>query len=104
MTIHRQGDVLLVLVSAKELTGKFEKVPLENGRVILAYGESTGHAHALSGKTSTLYRWEGNRLLEVVKETPLVHEEHSAIALAPGVYRVIQQKEYSPQAIRNVMD
>jgi hypothetical protein len=42
-----------------------------------------------------------------VAEAPqadLVHEEHNTIALAQGDYRVWQQREYSPAAIRTVVD
>ena len=34
----------------------------------------------------------------------ITHEEHDTIALPTGTFRVRIQKEYSPEAIRNVMD
>jgi hypothetical protein len=33
-----------------------------------------------------------------------VHEEHRPIELPIGVYRVWQQREYTPTAIRTVLD
>ena len=43
----------------------------------------------------------GLRLPEGVE---VVHEEHGTVILAPGDYRVTIQREYSPEAIRNVID
>jgi len=103
MQPFRQGDVLLYPTREQKPTVA-KKVPSDKGRVVLAYGEVTGHAHALTDKTCTLYAWEGNRLLEVKQPTDLNHEEHSTITVAPGNYKIIQQKEYSPEAIRNVAD
>lgn len=41
---YRQGDVAIERISS--LPAKLTKVARENGRVILAHGEVTGHAHA----------------------------------------------------------
>ena len=102
--MYRQGDVLIVRVPAGTLTNKFKKQKTDKGRVVLAYGEVTGHAHAIPGTACTMYAWEGDRLIEVTKATKLTHEEHSAITLVPGMYRVIRQREYSPEEIRTVAD
>jgi hypothetical protein len=103
MKLYRQGDVLLQKL---ETTLPLNATPVENKetRLILAYGEVTGHAHALSKSTASMYMWEGERLIEVTQNTQLLHEEHSAVNLEPGVYKVIQQVEYHPQEIRNVAD
>jgi hypothetical protein len=34
----------------------------------------------------------------------VIHEEHQPITLEPGIYRVWQQREYTPEAIRRVVD
>ena len=105
MEIYRQGDVMLIKTKApKPKEAKRQKS--DNGRVVLAYGEVTGHAHALDAKTSTLYAWDDNRLLVVKEPTALVHEEHTAIPLKPGNYKVIQQREWSvlEQMSRQVKD
>jgi hypothetical protein len=47
---------------------------------------------------------DGTRLLVIRREARLKHEEHGEIALAPGGYQVIRQREYAPEAIRNVAD
>jgi hypothetical protein len=97
----RQGDVLLEKIDSLP-KGAIKQKDAE--RIVLAFGEQTGHAHAISTEYATRYEWQGNTLVEVKKESKLVHEEHAAIALAPGVYKKTQQKEYSPAAILNVAD
>jgi len=82
-----------------------KKVARDNGRVVLAYGEVTGHAHAIAEEEVTMLEVDnGIRYLDVEIEAFLRHEEHATIALAPGKYRVTRQREYSPEAIRNVAD
>jgi hypothetical protein len=99
---YRQGDVLLQRIDG--LPENARPVEWEN-RVILAYGEVTGHAHAISTAYAKMYTWKGDRLLEVQPGAKLVHEEHATIALPEGVYKVIQQREYVPEAApRDVAD
>ena len=97
----RQGDVLLVKVDALPDGAVAQEV---DGRIVLAYGEVTGHAHAVGLEGATLYKSNGEDLLKVFKPSALVHEEHSPIALDPGVYKVVRQREYTPQEIRRVSD
>lgn len=102
--MFRQGDVLVEKLAMSKLPETAVIIPNDQQRTILAYGEVTGHAHALDARMASLYTWEGNRLLEVTKTTSLKHEEHAAITLEPGIYKVTQQREYTPGAIRNVAD
>lgn len=113
----RQGDVLVTLTTdrpsqdAKEVT--------DHGRIILAYGEVTGHCHeVISGVSadrtddieallpaSMLFEEpNGDRFLLVNRPCVLRHDEHKAIELAPGAYKVTRQREYSPTEIRQVAD
>ncbi len=116
--IYRQGDVLIQKIDTAIPT-EATIVPLDKGRVVLAYGEVTGHSHAIADVDSTsewgeafckpelkstLYEWNGDRLLQIKQITALKHEEHAPITLEPGNYKVTIQKEYSPAAIRNVTD
>jgi hypothetical protein len=51
--------------------------------------------------------WERNGMLfvNVTAETAtIIHEEHQPITLPQGTYRVWMQREYTPQAIRQVVD
>jgi hypothetical protein len=99
----RQGDVLLV--PTKRSTKGFTEVKRDKKRVILAYGEVTGHAHAILEKDAVLFdNGNGIRILSVESEAQLVHEEHSTIVLPKGNYEIRIQREYSPEAIRNVAD
>ena len=100
----RQGDVLVHKVIEKKIPKGAEQIQADNQRTILAYGEVTGHAHALDATKTALYEWQGNRLLERKTATPLKHEEHRLIQQSKGLFKVIQQKECTPEAIRNVAD
>ena len=100
----RQGDVLLVEIG--ELPDGLTVVPNDNGRVVLAYGEVTGHSHAIPmSRSATLYRDESDaRFLHVTAPVSLLHEEHAPVKLPAALYKVITPVEYSPQEIKKVMD
>jgi hypothetical protein len=103
----RQGDVLLVPVG--EVPQAARRVARSGGRVVLAWGEVTGHAHAISAGGATLLEQGTQRYLRVTRPVVLAHEEHAAIGIAPGAYRVVIQREYVPaespaQAWRRVVD
>jgi hypothetical protein len=122
--IIRQGDVLLAPVSA--LPEGCAEVALDKGRIVLAYGEVTGHAHAISDHSSAersisaeaaaeiaesaiarakLWRAPGGeRYLEVREAVTLRHEEHTAHTIPPGIYQLPVQTEYSPAELRRVAD
>lgn len=104
----------------------------EDGRIILAHGEVTGHAHqvltAVDLEVPTLaqaqfFEVDGVRELVVLEPCVLVHEEHGRIALdpqtpvqvrqgdvllhptGPGTWRVVRQREWDgPEAWRVVAD
>ena len=103
-TIYRQGDVLIA--SVKRLPKNMTPVDREGGRIILAHGELTGHAHAIADQQATLRQTAAGQLfLEILEgSASLTHEEHSTVTLPPGLYRVARQVEYSPAQLRNVAD
>lgn len=103
----RQGDVLLVPVD--EIPSKARPVARIDGRVILAEGEATGHAHAIRSPGASLLEEGEERYLRVRGPVTLGHEEHAPILVAPGTYRVVIQREYvpadiAPAAFRRVVD
>lgn len=101
----RQGDVFLERVDAMPGTAKARQ--RDNGRVILAYGEVTGHAHVIDTPTKedAIYDGEnGDFYLRIEDAAGLVHDEHARIDLPAGIYRGRIQREYTPTAIRNVAD
>lgn len=105
MKIFRQGDVLIRQVG--QTPDGLEQVPLEDGRVILAHGEVTGHAHAVVGAVELLASDVAEirkRFLRAEREAQVVHEEHDTITLPPGLYEVGIQLEYAPEEIRTVAD
>jgi len=93
----RQGDVLLVPVDA--IPDGATPVARDRGRVVLAYGEVTGHAHAIKAPGATLLADEVDRYLRLRSQAVLDHEEHAAIGLAAGAYRVVIQREYEPAPV-----
>jgi len=103
---YRQGDVLIQRIGSFPST--LTPVARENGKVVLAHGEVTGHAHAIASPNADLYSAVDSgsvTFLEIRSAlAELCHEEHATIALQPGKYRVTRQREYSPEAIRNVAD
>ncbi len=130
--IIRQGDV--VLTSVASIPKGAVAVPLDGKRMVLAYGEVTGHAHAIYDDVDKVRMWAVGKVkyLEVmagamvtgstattivgddgqpvgvgVKELPgvcLKHEEHTHHVIPPGVYKLPVQVEYEPQALRITAD
>lgn len=105
----RQGDVLVVKVSG--LPRDLEEIEREGGRIVLAHGEATGHAHAIADPGVRFFRHAatGEQFVRVSKQharggAMLLHEEHTAHTIPPGSYRAVRQREYSPAEIRNVAD
>jgi hypothetical protein len=92
----RQGDVLLVPV-AEMPEGR--PVEADGGRLVLARGEATGHHHSVAVEDGELVDTAEGVYLRIMTTTPLEHQEHGAITLEPGVYRVLRQREYAPGAI-----
>lgn len=106
----------------------------EAHQVILARGEATGHHHAVvvadvptvevDDLPAADYFEEpsGRRVLLITRPCVLQHPEHGALALdpavqtqvrqgdvllrplGPGAWEVVRQREYSPEAIRSVVD
>ncbi len=104
--VYRQGDVLIVAVES--LPAKLDPVARDKGRVVLAYGEVTGHAHAIKAKGAALFRDPKLAaifmLVSADGPVALEHEEHDTITLPPGNYEVRHQREYAPGEIRRVAD
>jgi len=102
--VIRQGDVFLIEVSA--VPEGTSPVARDNGKLVLAYGEVTGHSHVIDSPTATLLTTADNeRFLRLVTAAPLVHEEHATIQVAPGDYRVVIGREFTDDmAARQVVD
>lgn len=103
MKIVRQGDVLLIKRDSLP-TGKQTTIKRDNGRVVVAYGERTGHSHAIADKGVKQVEIDNIRWLVAPDEFVLTHNEHHALTLDAGVWEVCYQFEYQPQEIRRVTD
>jgi hypothetical protein len=113
---YRQGDVLLV--AAKSIPPDTRETTRdEHGRIVLAYGEVTGHAHAFRGKGVCGFTKLDNNEVEFLlvegggSGAMLKHElvdgkkaEHDAQAIPPGKYELAQQVEYTPAELQRVSD
>ena len=108
MKLVRQGDVALIRI--EKLPAGCVEVPPEGGRVVLAYGEVTGHCHAVYGVTKEapkvrLWSAGAERFLQVLVRSELSHEEHSTVVLDPGIYQLPGQFEHTEEhTVRQVAD
>lgn len=101
---YAQGDIVLERVDDQAPTGKLvARDP--DGAVVLARGEVTGHRHAFYGANVVMFRDDA-----LARDMPpelyvghvrvkddsarLEHEEHAAITLPRGTYRVRRQREF----------
>ena len=102
----RQGDVLLVPVDA--IPANTTTVSRLHGRLILAEGEVTGHAHAIIDESCELVTADQAAelylLVHGTEPVSLVHDEHDTLTVPPGLYQVRRQREYAPEEIRQVAD
>ena len=101
MKLYRQGDVLIKQIKSVPKTAK----KVENGeRVVLAYGEVTGHCHQISTKEAQEFSLDKQRFIKLEENAKLNHEEHSTITFPKGNYEIIQQVQYTPEEIKAVLD
>lgn len=118
----RQGDVNLYQAKGIDVSGLKKAKSKVPGRVVLAYGEVTGHHHSIDAKTCEyfeandllqgLFRQQVNiaddakceGLLVVSEPTVLTHQDHGHIELDEGQYFITLHREYTPAAIVRVLD
>ncbi len=94
--IYRQGDVLLREVDA--IPEQARPVERDDGRLVLAYGEVSGHAHVVDApedEAILLSAGENARFLRLMADVDLVHEEHGPVELPAGLYQVIRQRVWT---------
>lgn len=114
--VHRQGDVLLI-PTTKRPSAAAKRVT-DHGRVILAYGEVTGHVHEVvpvapivPGELDPVAPCElfeepnGTRILVLSRPSVLKHDEHGPDALdGDTVFEIRQQCEWTLDEVRQVAD
>ena len=105
----RQGDILLVRVA--ELPKGVRRKDISAGqRIVVEYGEATGHAHTLDPQTVVAYDILSDagsivgQAFRVLEPTPLTHQEHGAIELDPAIWERWYQVEDDGDRERQVAD
>lgn len=105
-TFKHQGDIPLFPHTGEIVGNKID----HNGSVVLALGEKTGHKHVITVPDildMDAYKIpEGGWILTLRKEGQLTHNQHGALTIAPGTYRVGQEREFDHFATveRRVID
>lgn len=120
--MYAQGDILLVPVNKALKNHK----PLP-GKVVVGYGEASGHSHVLVGDVQWLVdaldaialdRFANGLpasepvMVQVGDGVRLAHldamqrptADHAAIDIPPGTYQVVRQRQWTAGAIRAVAD
>jgi hypothetical protein len=85
----QQGDLL---------GRKIDKLPdgeqkITRKRLVLAHGES-GHSHVIEDDEAELIQIGERMLLKLTRSATVMHEEHQAIRLAPGIWEVGRVREF----------
>lgn len=96
----RHGDVMIAAVEAIPEEAEFKPTS------VLALGELTGHSHRIEdAKSAEIYALGERMFVRVTADQArVVHQEHKPIVLPRGNYRFWFQREYTPQAIRRIVD
>lgn len=100
-----QGDVPLIKIDTLPANTR----PRKGNNRVVALGESTGHHHVV--EAATMYEDDFGNLFALVpagKPTWLLHQEHGAIVLEPGIYQFgengVHQVEYVGEEERRALD
>ena len=123
---YQQGDVVLIKVTKEEYNSHISnantitnKKTIQEGRHELAYGEETGHCHAIyfdelldsAGVTVHKRQWTSDDtpaigVIVTCDDAVIKHEEHNPVALPKGYYIQRIVKEYDPISgqVRGVLD
>ncbi len=109
---YRQGDVVITAESAPNPNTL--QVCQDSDAKILAYGETTGHAHRVTRGNVEVFKGIGaipaTKWLKALTEIEIEHEEHPTQKLPPlppdQLYKINIEKEYNWQekVLRNVAD
>lgn len=106
--IIRQGDILII--SVKEIPKDAKPKKRDNGRLILAYGEITGHSHAIEDSEAKGFLTGDSMYLDLEKKTKAWHEDHNPkdknqpLIIPRGKYKVINQMEYRRKELVKTRD
>lgn len=102
---YRQGDVLIQ--NGFDASDIGDEIPKEDGRVVLAHGEVTGHAHAFVSSSAKHFLAKSSKMktyLKLVEPAALRHEEHAEVPIKEKKKEVRIQRQWSTERIRQVQD
>lgn len=101
-----QGDVMFIrFCDGQTPSPPRHRLEPENGLLVLARGEKTGHVHAVDASVAEAYALDWQTLYMNVREPVEVkHDEHAPLALEPGGYEVRMQRRYTPAQDARVVD
>jgi hypothetical protein len=89
----QQGDVLIFKI--EKLPAGLKLLKKDERGFTLAHGES-GHAHVIADEDTVFVSEDGTLYVQASAPVTLHHEEHKAITIDPGLYRVGRVQEVDP--------
>jgi hypothetical protein len=111
--LYAQGDLLIERVPDIPISGATID-PTPDGVFVLAEGEVSGHRHAIYDRV-TMFRDDGlardipsglyvGHVRVDAPSARIEHDEHAAVTLPKGTYRVRRQRELEPKDATIVAD
>lgn len=109
----QQGDVLFIPIPYNTVPKQTKPVDPKNGRLVIAEGEATGHAHAIlaanAGKEqSRLLITDDDKQMFLVNNASVdvFHEEHDIVTIPPGTWAIkgVQEYDYDKEQARRIQD
>ena len=89
----RQGDIYFLKLSRLPKGAELTPAP-NNGRLVVAVGETTGHEHVVDVQDARVYDFMGLPVLVSDQPIPTTHPDHGTDTLAPGKWIVAHQRVY----------
>ena len=98
----RQGDVYFLKLSRLPKEARLTPAP-NNGRLVVAVGETNGHEHVVDVQDAKVYDLMGLPVLVSDQPIQTTHPDHGTDPLAPGKWIVAHQRVYlgAPQRSRD---
>ena len=97
----RQGDIFLERVEKPDLSKLIPRNrDAATNKMIVARGEKTGHMHWFEKTQSQIFESSSVCYLLLEEDDVMKHQEHPFLNVPAGTYRMIQQREYSPNEVK----
>ena len=96
----QKGDVIIEAIET--MPKNLKEVPRKDRKIVLAEGEATGHAHTIKAFNANLFTnadpmspfTTGDLFLTTDGKITITHEEHKAIDLPKGNWKIRKVQEY----------